>query len=621
MSVDNLDILSKVVIHMKYAKHLTEKRRRETFDEIVERNKQMHLKKFKHLPDLCKEIECLYEEYVKTKKVLPSMRSMQFAGKPIEVNNARLFNCSYLPVDCVDAFSETMFLLLCGCGVGFSVQSHHVKMLPEIIKPRKSRKFLVSDDLMGWADAIKALLRSYMCGKSMPRFDFSDIRPKGTPLKTAGGLAPGPVPLSLCLNKIQAILDEKEEFSKLTTLECHDIMCHIADSVMSAGIRRSATISFFDMDDDDMLTCKYGSWWETNPQRGRANNSVVIVRHRVNKSDFMGLWEKIKASGSGEPGIYLTNNKDIMANPCNELSLKANQMCNLTEINLGNISDQQDLNNRAKAASFIGTLQASYTDFHYLRDEWKEVSEKDSLIGVGCTGIASGCFKELSLVEAAKCVNEENERVAGVIGINKASRTNCIKPSGSSSIVLGCSSGIHAWHSKYYIRRVRVGKDEPIYGYLVQNHPELLEDDILDAKKTAIITVPVEAPDGSITREESAIDLLERVKLFHNDWIRPGHRKGDNTNNVSATVSIKDDEWDDVAEWMWSNRNSYNGLSILPHSDHTYTQAPFEEITKEEFEELSKHLTDIDLSNIIEEEDGTDLSGEIACSGGSCEIR
>lgn len=618
----NLQILSDITVFGKYSKYLKEKQRRETFQEICERNIEMHLEKYKDFPSLCEEIKQVYKDFVVTKKVLPSMRSMQFSGKPIEISPNRIYNCCFLPIDDIHAFSEIMFLLLGGTGVGYSVQSKHVEKLPPIMKPLKSRRYVIGDSIEGWADAVKALIRAYLDGKSMPRFVFDDIRKKGALLVTSGGKAPGPAPLKDCLHNIQKILDSKNNGEQLTTLEVHDIVCYIADAVLAGGIRRAALISLFDFNDNDMLTCKFGNWWELNPQRGRSNNSAVIIRHRVNKNDFLTLWEKIKASGSGEPGFYFSNNMDWGTNPCCEIALRPFQFCNLTEINMSDLESQQDLNERAKAAAFLGTLQAGYTDFHYIRDIWKTTTEKDALIGVSGTGIASGAYKSTDLTEAARIVIDENNRISSIIGINSAARTTCVKPAGTSSMVLGSSSGIHAWHNDYFIRRMRLGKNESLYNYLFLNHNNLVEDEFFNPDKQAVVSVPIKAPEGSITRHESAIDLLERVKVFSNDWVKVGHIKGENTHNVSATISIKDDEWDEVAEWMWNNRNCYNGLSVLPamKEDTTYKQLPFEDISKEKYEELNKTLKGIDLTKVVETEDHTDLGGEIACSGGKCEI-
>lgn len=612
-------ILSEVTVFMKYAKYLPEMQRRETWHELVTRNMDMHIKKY---PQLETEIRETYN-FVYDKKVLPSMRSMQFAGKSIEVSPNRIYNCAYMPIDDVRAFGEVMFLLLGGTGVGYSVQKHHVEELPEIRKPnaKRRKRFLVADSIEGWADAVKILVRSYFEGTSTIEFDFSDIRPKGARLVTSGGKAPGPQPLKECLIKVQGVLDKKEDGDKLSPIEVHDMVCHIADAVLAGGIRRAALISLFSADDDEMIACKSGNWWETNPQRGRANNSAALMRHKVTKEFFMDLWKRIELSGAGEPGIYLTNDKDWGTNPCCEIALRPFQFCNLCEVNVSDIESQDDLNARVKAAAFIGTLQAGYTDFHYLRDIWKRTTEKDALIGVSMTGIGSGVVLNYNMTEAASIVKKENERVASIIGINKSARTTTVKPAGTTSLTLGTSSGIHAWHNDYYIRRIRVGKNEAIYTYLLINHPELIEDEYFRPHDTAVISVPQKAPAGSIMRTESALELLERVKRVHLDWVKPGHRTGNNTHNVSATVSIKENEWGIVGEWMWNNKEHYNGLSVLPYSDHTYIQAPFEDCTKEKYEEMFKHLTNIDLSNVVEMDDATDLKGEAACAGGACEIK
>ena len=612
------NILSDLTVYMKYAKFNPAVNRRETWQELVDRNKAMHLKKF---PKLSEDIESAYK-FVYDRKALPSMRSMQFAGKPIEISPNRIYNCAYLPIDDWRAFGETMFLLLGGTGVGYSVQKHHVEQLPEIRKPdtKKTRRFLIGDSIEGWADAIKILVRSYFEGGSTPAFDFSDIRAKGAALITTGGKAPGPQPLKECLIKIQGILDSKENNDKLTSIEVHDIVCHIADAVLTGGIRRAALISLFSADDDDMISAKSGAWWELNPQRGRANNSAVLLRNKVTEEFFFGLWDKIKASGAGEPGIYLSNDKDWGTNPCCEIALRPFQFCNLCEVNVSDVVDQDDLNARVKAASFIGTLQASYTNFHYLRPIWQRTTEKDGLIGVGMTGIGSGAAQKLDLKVAAKIAKEENERVAKLLGINAAARCTTIKPSGTSSLTLGTSSGIHAWHNDYYVRRIRVGKNEAIYSHLAVHNPELIEDEYFRPHDTAVISVPQKAPEGSIFRTESAIDLLERVKFFYQNWIKPGHRSGQNTHNISATVSIKEDEWEMVGKWMWENRKFYNGLSVLPYNGGSYIQAPFSDCTKEEYEKSITYLQNVDLSKVIEFADNTNLAGEVACAGGQCTV-
>ena len=660
----NLEFLSDLTHHMKYAKYLPEKQRRETYKETVDRNKQMHINRY---PELRELINNAYES-VYTKKVIPSMRSMQFAGMAIEVNPSRMFNCSYLPVTDIMAFSETMFLLLSGCGVGYSVQRHHVEELPEVRKPIKSRRYLVQDSIEGWADSIKVLLKAYFADRSLPLFDYRSIREKGARLIISGGRAPGGEPLKRCLNKIQTILDSKDDGDKLTPLECHDILCLIADAVLAGGIRRSALISLFSIADEEMMKCKTTydgvvedhlgehdgvhnvrvsawrdekycmtkevflpqndyeelkengkiQWYYFYPERARSNNSIVIARPLITKDLFETKWDVIKTSGSGEPGLYFTNNIELGSNPCCEISLNPYQFCNLTSINVANIESQEDLNDRARVAAFIGTLQASYTDFHYLRPQWKKQTEKEALLGVSLTGIASIDESEFDFIEAAQCAVKENKVLAGLLDINPAKRVTCIKPEGTGSLVLGTSSGVHAWHNHYYKRRLRVGKNEAIYKYLLDQVPEILEDEVFG--DGAVITIPVKAPDSAKIRTEDVTQFLERIKYFTNSWVKSGHKGGMNTHNVSATVSIKPNEWNSVSLWLWDNQDSFNGLSFLPYDTGTYVQAPFEDIDQEEFEQFSKHITSINLEEVKEIEDNTDLQGELACSGGSCEI-
>ena len=616
------EILSDITVHMKYAKYIPTKERRETWRELVHRNKHMHWETYKHLgEDFKKQISEAYE-FVYDKKVLPSMRSLQFGGKPIELSPNRIYNCAYLPIDHPASFSETMFLLLGGTGVGFSVQKHHVEKLPAIRKPDSGelRRYLIGDSIEGWADAVKVLMDSYFNGGRRIQFDFGDIRPKGARLITSGGKAPGPDPLRICLVKVGAILNKKEDGDKLTPLEVHDIICHIADSVLAGGIRRAALISLFSATDDEMVSCKSGSWWESNPQRGRANNSVVLLRHRVDEAFFKDLWRRVEASGAGEPGFYFSNDKDWGTNPCCEIALRPYQFCNLCEVNVSDIKDQADYEARVKAATFIGTLQAGYTNFHYLRDIWKKTTERDALIGVSMTGIASAVVLSLDMRSAAKIVKEENARVAKLLGIRTAARTTTVKPAGTTSLTLGTSSGVHAWHNDYYIRRIRVGKNEAIYNYLAIHHPELIEDEFFRPHDTAVIGVPQSAPDGAIMRTESPLETLERVKRVATEWVRPGHRRGNNTHNVSCTISIREHEWDTVGRWMWDNRDHYNGISVLPYNGGTYQQAPFEDCSKDDYERLYASLESVDLTKVIELDDNTDLSGEAACAGGACEI-
>ena len=660
----NLAILSDLIHHMKYAKYLPEKNRRETYKETVDRNKNMHLDRY---PELKKGIEDIYKD-VYDKKVIPSMRSMQFAGDAIGVNPSRMFNCSYLPVEDILAFSETMFLLLSGAGVGYSVQRHHVDKLPEIRKPIKSRRYLIGDSIEGWADAIKVLMRAYFDNRSLPLFDYRSVRDKGARLIISGGRAPGPEPLKKSLNQIQSMLDNKQDGEKLTPLECHDIQCIIADAVLAGGIRRSALISLFSIDDEEMMSCKSAydvleeeilsaedgvynlrvsvwrgekyykaenvfldestynqfkesgklEWYYFYPERARSNNSIVIARPLITKDLFDTKWDVIRYSGSGEPGMYFTNNVELGSNPCCEISLNPYQFCNLTSINVSDLESQEDLNRRARVAAYLGTLQASYTDFHYLRAQWKKQTEKEALLGVSLTGIASIDESEFDFVEAANEAVRENERVAKLIGINPAKRVTCIKPEGTGSLVLGTSSGIHAWHNHYYKRRIRVGKNEAIYQYLLEVLPELVEDEKFGPG--AVITIPVQAPSRAKIRTEKVDEFLNRVKYFTTNWVKPGHQYGMNTHNVSATVSIQENDWNDVREWLWDNQDSFNGLSFLPYDTGTYVQAPFEDIDENEYQKFSKYVQEINLENVLEMDDNTNLQGELACAGGACEI-
>ncbi len=688
------NILSDIVIFNKYAKYLPDLKRRETWQEIVNRYVAMMIEKY---PNLTSEI-ISNSKFIVDKKVLPSMRALQFAGEAIRKNHSRIYNCAYLPINHYAAFSETMFLLLGGTGVGYSIQKHHVIRLPVITKPEKQKKFLIGDSIEGWADAVKALMKSYFgLTNYKPRFDFSDIRPKGARLVTAGGKAPGPEPLKVCLFLLETILEGKQNGEKLTPLECNDILCHIANAVLAGGIRRAAMIALFSLDDEEMISCKSSNipskilskehpkytskdglqedttkliltvqqneiiykdviiyidvktgkfwdieqyeldralgWWVCNEQRGRANNSVILERDKVTEEKFLNIWKKIEDSNAGEPGTYFTNDVEMGTNPCAEIALESFQFCNLTEVNVSNIESQKDLNERVRIAAFFGTLQAGFTDFHYLRDIWRKTTEKDALIGVGMTGIGSGVILNYNLSEAVDTSVKENERVAQLIDINPGARVTTIKPSGTSSLVLGTSSGIHAWHSDYYIRRMRLGKNEALYHYLTEHLPQLLEDDAFKPSIQSILSIPQKASDNAILRSETALKLLERVKKFNLEWVRKGHRSGSNTNNVSATISIDKgrfyddeksgavkDEWEVVGEWMWNNRNTFNGLSVLPVDNGSYVQAPFENCTKEKFEELSKHLHNIDLTKVMEEEDITAHNQEAACAGGACEV-
>lgn len=938
-------VISDIITYTKYAKHLNELNRRETWIETVDRSAQMHIRKF---PQLEKEIKQAFQ-LVYEKKVLPSMRSAQFAGKPVEISPNRLYNCSFLAIDSWQAFHEIMFLLLGGSGVGFSVQKQDVAMLPPIRKPtRTQRRILVQDSIIGWADTIKILMKSYFYGLSDPIFDFRDIREKGTPLKTAGGVAPGHEPLALCVQRIRTILDAKKENEQLTPIEAHDIVCIIADAVLAGGIRRSALLSLFSLNDKTMLTAKHGNWYDNHPWRSRANNSANLLRYLVKRKDFDKLWnDYILPFGYGEPaplfsnnarwgtnpcqpgsaliltqegikklininigdviwsgkkwtrvinkqcsgnkdvykygtnagyfigttnhrilqkgikvevntaneidiakgpetsahiselspdhiidglvigdgyvhkasnnlvlllignkdhdyfnseiapsiikhrpgigpfsyeittsitsselphkpvisipdryfygnqyevcgflrGLYTANgsivdnritlksssrllidqvqqmlssigicsyittnkpsevkfhngkyickesydlnittdrekfanhigfiqnyknqklqelissikptahpklsynivSKDFICNEpvyditvedtshaywsgglhvgnCGEVSLNVGQFCNLTTINVAYCLSQLELEEAAEAAAFIGTLQASYTDFHYLRQIWRNITEKEALLGVSLTGIVSNWhnIQDLDFIDAAKVVADTNDKIASQIGINKAARLTCIKPEGTSSLALGAvTSGIHPAWSRYIARRLELNKSEPLYKYLAEQIPELVEDHHSEPDNRAYAVLPLSYPKTIKFRDEPTLDILERIKKFSNEWILPGHRDGHNRHNVSSTVTVKDNEWQDVINWMWDNRDIYSGITTLPYDGGKYKQAPFTEINKAKFDELMQYVSNIDLSKVQESNDTTNLNDQVACAGGACQI-
>lgn len=609
------EFLSQLMSYTKYARYLPSLQRRETYNEIVQRNIEMHLQQY---PELEEEIFSNYR-FVLNKKVLPSMRSMQFAGKPIQLNPARMYNCAYLPIDDIRAFSEIMFLLLGGSGVGYSVQHRHVSRLPRIRPPHGTVRYLVQDSAIGWADAIKRLFEAYLLGKPAPLFDYRDIRPKGAPLVTAGGRAPGPDPLESAIVDIERLLKRKEVNDQLQPTEVFDIACYISRAVLSGGIRRAATICLFDYDHKEMLTSKTGDWWVDNPQRAFANISAVLDRRLLTEEAFRFVYRRLRESGSGEPGFFFTNDTDWGTNPCGEIALQPFGFCNLTEVNIGYNISRSEFANCVSAASFIGTLQAGYTDFHYLRPVWGQHARADALLGVSLTGIASTGLGALDLRHGANVAADVNKDISARIGIRPAKRITTVKPSGTASLVLGTSSGVHPYWSRWQVRNVRVSKSEPLYDYLYEHARPFVEDS-RNEPETAVFSIPLENPEDSAYRDESAIDALSRMGYTYKNWIKPGHMEGLNTHNVSATISVHEHEWDDVYDWLWSNRDTYNGVTLLPFDGGTYTQAPNIKITREEYRSMVRDFPRLDLREINENTDTTELRSELACAGGACEI-
>lgn len=611
--------LADITVFNKYARFNDSANRRENWNEIVARNAAMHKEKY---PWMAAEIDKVYAKFVYTKKVLPSMRSLQFGGRPILMAESRIFNCAYAPAESPKFFSELMFLLLGGTGMGYSVQHRHIDKLPKIKTPESDEeyKYQVQDSIVGWSDAVKVVCKAFFNAGTLPVFDYRDIRDKGADLITTGGKAPGPEPLRICINNLTKLL-RGAVGRKLRPVEVHDMACIIADAVLAGGIRRAAMICLFDRDDEEMLTCKAGEWWVNTPYRARANNSAVLPRGEVTEQEFAQLMKRVEESGCGEPGVYWTNNKDWGTNPCCEIALRPYQMCNLTEINAGAIYTQRQFNEAASAAAFIGTLQAGYTDFHYLNPKWKLSCEKEALLGVSMTGIASGTVEKLDMEWASQCVVDTNREVAEKLHINPAARSTCVKPAGTTSLVLGTSSGIHAWHAPYYIRRMRAGKDEALAQYMAKAAPGLVEQDVTKDNQV-VLSFPQKAPDGATVRTEPMMNLLERVKNVSQKWVANGHTSGTNQHNVSCTISVKDNEWSDLTNWMWSNRDFYNGISVLPYyGAEAYPQLPFEDITKEQYEAMLPLLKGIDIGKVFENDGSSiDLASELACAGGGCEI-
>lgn len=609
-------LLSDLIINSKYAKLLPDKHRKETWDEIVDRVRDMHIEKF---PFLSSEIENAFE-FVRRKDLLPSMRSLQFAGDAIKRNNMKQFNCAYHTLESVTDFAEHIYLLLCGTGVGYSVEKHHIDKLPVIQRPtRPADIFVVPDSIEGWADAVKAVMAPFFHGGPDTILDVSKVRPVGSPI-SSGGTAPGPQPLIDALDKTKLILLDAIG-RKLTSLEVHSICCHLAECVVAGGVRRSAQIVLFDKDDTEMLTCKTGQWWEHNNHLQAANNSVLLDREAISRDDFLQLIHS--ARHSGEPGVMWLDASTIGnygGNPCLEILLKPKQVCNLVELN-GPRLNTADGPKIVRAGAFINTLQATYTDFPYLTQEWEDVTASDALTGLSVTGIADTDL-DLDYIEClAKIALETNEYWADILGINKATRVTAVKPAGTTSAVLGVSSGIHNSHAKYYIRRMELGKHEPIHDYLKPRLGQFMVDSV-NKRNCSVIEFPVER---SHYKPESANDLFQRVLDWNRAWVRTGTRaNSEGHNNVSATVTVdmQSPEADALFNRMYDHRDEYTGVSVFPASNGVYQQMPFETITEERYNELIalwNTLPDVDLTKVVTDEKETPLA-EVACAGGACDI-
>ncbi len=613
-------LLSDLVTFRTYSKFLPQLERREIFEETVNRTMVMHLEKF---PKLSKEIVKAFS-LVHQLKVLPSMRTMQFSGAPILKNNARGYNCSFTHPTNPRKFSEILFLLLSGVGVGYSVQRHHTNQLPVVKGTPEEGMFVVQDSIIGWAQALHALMDAYFNASVRPLFSFMNIREKGALLYTTGAKAPGPEPLKYMLNEVEIRL-KAAIGRRLRPIEVHDIICIISDCVLAGGIRRSSLLALFDRDDQEMLRAKSGNWAEKHPYRARANNSAMLPRGEVSKEEFMTLFKVVEASGAGEPGFYWTNDLEMGANPCVEIGMVNDQFCNLTTVNQTGIQSKKDFLSRIYSAAFIGTLQAAYTDFPYLTDNWKRATEKEALLGVSFTGVADmgDSISAEWLEEGAGLVLDVNAQYAKKLGINIAARATAMKPEGTGSLTLGSSSGMSRRQGQHYLRRVQVNNDDALCQYLKMVVPDLMED-AFGVPNTSVVTIPQESPSGALLKDnETAQQAFELAIKYNKHWVAPGHRYGANKHNVSCTIDVKPEEWSKLAQLMWRDREHYAGISVFPFDGGTYKQAPFEVCSKETFDKYNALVKNINLMEIKEFENNTKMLESVACGGpnGSCEIK
>ena len=567
----------------------------------------MMLEKFEN-KGIADDINSVYDMMLK-KEILGSQRALQFAGPPILKHNARLYNCSSACCCYPRFFQETMYLLLCGCGVGYSVQQHHINKLP-LLNPntkKKKKKFVIPDSIEGWADSIGVLLSSFFSKTTDKNykeyldtdveFDFSEIRPEGSYLSSSSGKAPGPEPLKLALRNIKDLLQDciYNDQKKLKPINAHDIVMYLADSVLSGGVRRSACISLFSYEDKEMMECKTGDWLVDNPQRARANNSVMFVRSETSLDQFKEIIELNKENG--EPGFVFTDDKDknITINPCGEIGMYAFyngkpgfQFCNLTEINCGTLKSEQDFYDRCRATAIIGTLQGAFTSFPYLGNITEQITKREALLGVSLTGIMQKpkiTLKYQIQKKGANIVKATNKEFAQKIGINQAARTTCTKPSGTASTVLGVSAGIHPHHSKRYIRRVQVNQQENPYRFFKELNPKAVEKSKWSTNNDDVVMFPIEVPDGSKLRNQlPALDMLEIIKNTQKNWIDSGKNEElciniSNNHSVSNTITVHDDEWDSIIKYLYKNRQYFSTVSFLSYrGDKDYYQAPFTNI-------------------------------------------
>jgi len=601
--------LQDYVFTSKYSRYLPEKMRRETFDEAVDRVIDMH---HRHFTAKGLDVEDLLEvcrTAMKKRMVLGSQRAMQFGGDPILRKHARIYNCTTSYCDRPRFFQEALWLLLCGCGVGFSVQTHHVAKLPKIARPSKGQAtFVVPDTIEGWADALGALLSGYFVSNhpfpefanKVMSFDYSQVRPKGRPISSGMGRAPGPEPLKRSLDLIRKLLDRRIEggSDRMRPVDAYDILMHASDAVLSGGVRRSATICLFSPDDEPMATAKTGNWFNENPQRARSNNSAMLLRNKTSREQFHSLMNSVREFG--EPGFIFTDDLDATYNPCGEIGLYPQidgtsgfAFCNLCEINMGRVDSAEKFKEACEAAAIMGTLQADYTDFPYLGEVSTRIARRESLLGISMTGMMEHpniAFDPDLQRKMAAHILAVNERVAKRIGVNPSARSTCVKPAGTTSCILGTSSGIHPHHSRRYFRRAQANEDELLVDFFRAQNPLAVEKSVWNPNGTdVVLTFCIEAnPEAMTKKDVTAVDLLNLVELTKKNWIDAGKRvdlcaQPWLSHNVSNTISVKDDEWDQVEAFLYDHRGTFAGVSLLPDGgDLDYPQAPFCEVLNAE---------------------------------------
>jgi len=614
----------------RYARWKEDEQRRENWGETVDRYfdyMTSHLKK-NHDYDITKALKEKLTEQIMSLGVMPSMRALMTAGPALDRCHVGGYNCSYIPVDSPRSFDECMYILMCGTGVGFSVERENVDKLPIVNEhfEKSSTIIKVADSRPGWARALRELISLLYAGQ-IPTWDISDVRPAGARLKTFGGRASGPAPLvelfQFCIQKFRGAKGRR-----LFPIECHDLMCKIGEVVVVGGVRRSALISLSNLGDDQMRHAKSGQWWENEGQRALANNSVAF-KGKPEMGTFMREWTALYESKSGERGIFNRQAAKVKAlengrrdaehyfgcNPCSEIILRPYQFCNLTEVVCRASDDLQSLEDKVRMATILGTFQSTLTNFKYLRKVWKDNTEEERLLGVSLTGILDTNIWSEDILEILRAVAvETNKKVAKDLGIPQSTAITCVKPSGTVSQLVDSASGIHARHNDYYIRTVRGDNKDPLTQFMkdsgIPNEPCVMKPD-----STTVFSFPMKSPEGAVTRTQmSAIEQLEYWLMFQRHWCE---------HKPSVTVSVKEDEWMDVGAWVYKNFDEVSGISFLPFSDHTYAQAPYQDITAEEYDELYKQMPEsIDWSKLadFEKEDTTSGGRELACTADACEV-